>query len=210
MALFDTPRNKSVVVILIAAIIGYMFYSGDGIGALGFKGLRARQERVQALGDSIAALQAQTDSVKRDLAKSSIEDLKKRIEAYRGSLASLRQLVPDANEVPGLIDAITTRGKVRGVYVASIQPQPVENGPAPFDTYRYRMTVIGHYDQIGEFLTDVSGLRRIIVPVDVALVAANPTSARALGDTSHSILEARFTVKTFVKAPGGEGGAREK
>jgi Tfp pilus assembly protein PilO len=85
---------------------------------------------------------------------------------------------------------------------------PVESGPAPFDTYRYTISVVGHYDQIGEFLTDVAGLKRIIVPLDVSLVAANPTNARALGDTTRSMLEAKFVVKTFVKSAGAEGAPR--
>ena len=31
---------------------------------------------------------------------------------------------------------------------------------------------------------------------------------KACGDTSKAMLEARFVMKTFVKAPGSEGGAR--
>jgi hypothetical protein len=46
------------------------------------------------------------------------------------------------------------------------------------------------------------------VPIDVSLIAANPTSARALGDTSKAMLEARFVVKTFVKSAGMEGDPR--
>lgn len=208
MALLDTPKSKSIAAIAIAVLLGYMLYSGDGLGTFGITGLKAKQDRGNALADSLAALTAQTDSVKRDLARGSVEDLKQKTEAYRVTLDALRQLVPEQNEVPGLIDAISTRAKVRGVHIATLTPQPVEHGPAPFDTHRYQVSVIGHYDEIGEFLTDVAGLKRIIVPINVSLVAANPTSARALGDTSKSMLEARFLVKTFVKSVGREGEPR--
>lgn len=208
MALLDSARNKSIAVILVAVLLGYMIYSGDGLSTIGLTGLKARQDRAAALQDSIVALDASTDTVKRDLAKGSVEDLKRKTEAYRVTLEALRQLVPEQNEVPGLIDAISTRAKIRGVHVASLTPQAVENGPVPFDTYRYQVSVIGHYDQIGEFLTDVAGLKRIIVPIDVQLSAANPTAARALGDTSRAVLEARFIVKTFVKSAGSEGAPR--
>ncbi|HEU5219670.1 MAG TPA: type 4a pilus biogenesis protein PilO [Gemmatimonadales bacterium] len=208
MALLDTPRSKSIAAIVIAVLLGYMIYSGDGLSSFGMTGLKAKQDRAAVLTDSLAGVQASTDSAKRDLARGSVEDLKKKTEAYRVTLEALRQLVPDQNEVPGLIDAISTRAKVRGVHVTSLAPEPVESGPSPFDTYRYKMSVIGHYDQIGEFLTDVAGLKRIIVPINVALVAANPVSARALGDTSRSMLEARFVVKTYVKSVGVEGGPR--
>lgn len=208
MALLDTPKSKSIAAIAIALLFGYMLYTGDGLATFGMTGLRAQQDRATALTDSIAAMNASTDSAKRALARGSVEDLKKQTEAYRATLESLRQLVPDQNEVPGLIDAISTRAKVRGVHVASLAPQPVEMGPSPFDTHRYQMSVIGRYDEIGEFLTDVAGLRRIIVPIEVSLVAANPTSARALGDTSKAMLEAKFVVKTFVKSAGMEGAPR--
>jgi Tfp pilus assembly protein PilO len=164
-----------------------------------------KREQVVAARDSIAMLTAQNDSVKRELARGSPEELRRRTEAYRTMLDTLRQLVPERGEVPGLIDAISFRAKSRGVHLAVFNPEPVEPGPPPFDTYRYRLSVIGHYDEIGRFLSDVAGLRRIIVPIDVALVAANPASARALGDTTTAMLEAKLIVKTYVKA-GTEGG----
>jgi Tfp pilus assembly protein PilO len=208
MALLDSNRSKAIVAILITVLLGYMIYSGDGLSTFGMTGLKSKQDRAKALTDSLVVIKASTDSAKRDLARGSVEELKQKTDAYRVTLEALRQLVPDQNEVPGLIDAISTRAKVRGVHVASLTPQPVESGPAPFDTYRYQISVLGHYDQIGEFLTDVAGLKRIIVPIDISLVAAAPGSARALGDTSRSMLEARFIVKTFVKSAGSEGAPR--
>lgn len=207
MALLDTPRSKSIAAILVTVLLGYMIYTGEGLQTFGMSGLKASRDRAKAMQDSLNMLVASTDSVKRDLAKGSVEDLKQKTDAYRSSLDNLRQLVPESGEVPGLIDAITTRAKIRGVHLASLTPQAVEPGPAPFDTHRYRVSVIGHYDQVGEFLTDIANLRRIIVPQDVGLVVANAATAKALGDTSKSIVEARFVMKTFVKSA-GEGGSR--
>jgi len=208
MALLDTARSKSIAAILVTVLLGYMLYTGDGLATFGVTGFKAKQDRVQAMRDSLALLVAETDSVKRDLARGSVEDLKQKTEAYRGTLENLRQLVPASSEVPGLIDAITTRAKIRGVTLSSLTPQPVEPGPPPFDTHRYRVSVIGRYDQVGEFLTDIANLRRIIVPLEVQMTAAPAATARALGDTSKAMLEARFMMKTFVKSAGGEGGPR--
>lgn len=204
MAMLDSPRSKAIVAILFAGLLGYMAYSGEGLSLLGFSGLKTKRAQVVAVRDSIAMLTAQNDSVRRELAAGTPEDLEKKTEGYRAILDNLRLLVPERGEVPGLIDAISAQAKTRRVHLAVFTPDPVETGPAPFDTYRYKLSVIGHYDQIGAFLSDVAGLRRIIVPVDVSLVSANPTSARALGDTSSAMLEARLTVKTYVK--GGPGG----
>jgi type IV pilus assembly protein PilO len=203
----SSQKATPVLVMMLAGLTGYVAYTGTVINAVGMTGLVAREERVAAVKDTIAQLQAATDSAKRELARGTVEDLRKRLETYRGSLALLRRLVPERNEVPNLLDDISSRGKIRGVTLSQVVPLPVEAGPAPFDTYKYNMSVIGRYDQIGQFLADVASLQRIIVPYDLVLDQANLTSAKALGDTSGSLLEAKFQVRTFVKSSTPEGQA---
>ena len=205
MALMSSEKATPVLVILLAGMAGYVGYTGAVIDAVGMKGLSARQEQVVAVQDTIARLEAATDSAKQELAKGTVEDLRKRLETYRGSLALLRRLVPERNEVPNLLDDISSRGKIRGVTLSSVVPLPVEAGPAPFDTYKYNMSVIGHYDQIGQFLADVASLQRVIVPYDITLDQANTNAAKALGDTTGALLEAKFQIRTFVKSPSAEG-----
>ena len=203
----NAQKSTPVLVILLAGITGYIAYTGAVIETAGMRGLAAREERVTAVKDTIAQLQAATDSAKRELARGSVEDLRHRLETYRGSLSLLRRLVPERNEVPNLLDDISSRSRIRGVTLAQVVPLPLEAGPAPFDTYKYNMSVIGRYDQIGQFLADVASLQRIIVPYDLSLAPANMTSAKALGDTSGALLEAKFQVRTFVKSPTPEGQA---
>jgi type IV pilus assembly protein PilO len=192
---------------LLAAVVGYIAYTGAVIENIGMSGLVSRKEQVAAIRDTIDRLTAATDSAKKELARGTVEDLRKRLETYRGSLALLRRLVPERNEVPNLLDDISSRGKIRGVTLSSVVPLPVEAGPVPFDTYKYNMSVIGHYDQIGEFLADVASLQRIIVPYDLSVAAANQNAAKALGDTTGSLLEAKFQIRTYVKSSTAEGEA---
>ena len=201
----STQKSTPVLVILLAGIVGYIGYTGAVIDGLGLQGLSARKDKIVAIQDTIGKLQAATDSAKRELAHGTVEDLRKRLDVYRGSLSLLRRLVPERNEVPNLLDDISSRGKIRGVTLSQVVPLPVENGPAPFDTYKYNMSVIGHYDQIGQFLADVASLQRIIVPYDLRLDQANTNAAKALGDTTGALLEAKFQVRTFVKSPAPEG-----
>jgi type IV pilus assembly protein PilO len=115
--------------------------------------------------------------------------------------------VPERNEVPNLLDDISTRAKIRGVSLSEFVPQPVAAGPNPFDTYAHRISVVGRYDQIGEFLADIASLRRIMVPFDVRLSAAQLAQATVLGDSTGAMLEAKFQIKTYVKGQAGlEGG----
>jgi len=199
MGLLDNPKSASVFGLLLAGLVGYLFYSGEVVDAIGVEGVQIKKERIAVVEDSIASLVAQTDSVKRDLASGTIEDLKARIEAYRGTLVKLRQLVPERNEVPNLLDDISTRAKIRGVNLSEFVPQPMAPGPIPFDTYAHKVSVVGRYDQIGEFLSDIASLRRIMVPYDVTMSSAQNLQARALGDTTGALLEAKFQIRTFVK-----------
>lgn len=194
--------NKSKVTpifaILLAFVAGYIGYSG--LELADFQGLAGRRAHAAAVQDTIAKLEGETEKAKQELAKGTVDDLRRKLDGYRASLSLLRRLVPERNEVPNLLDDISTRGKIRGVTLSQVVPQPVEAGPAPFDTYRYTVSVIGRYDQIGQFLADVASLQRIIVPQDVSLVAANQTAAKALGDTSGSLLEAKLQIRTYVKS----------
>lgn len=193
-----SSKTTPIFLIILAAAIGYIGY--QGLEVAGVPGLSVQKARAVALQDTIAKLEGETEKAKKELAKGTVEDLRKKLETYRSSLALLRRLVPERNEVPNLLDDISTRGKIRGITLSQVVPQPVEAGPAPFDTYKYTLSVIGHYDQIGEWLADVASLQRIIVPQDVSLAGANQAAAKALGDTSGTLLEAKLQIRTFVKS----------
>jgi type IV pilus assembly protein PilO len=207
MASLNSQKTTPILLVLIAGMVGYVAYTGAVLSQIGVSGLAARKEQAVAIRDTIAQLDAATDSAKKELARGTVEDLRKRLDAYRGSLALLRRLVPERNEVPNLLDDISSRSRIRGVTLSQVVPMPVEAGPAPFDTYRYNMSVIGPYDQIGQFMADVASLQRIIVPYSLSVTKATATAAKALGDTNGSLLEAKFQVRTYVKSPSGEGEA---
>lgn len=198
-------RKIYLVLLLFAGAVGFVGYSG--LELIGFEGLGARGGLVQAKQDSIVMLQARIDSAKAELAKGSVEDLRRRLEGYRTSLDLLRRLVPEQNEVPNLLDAITTRAKIRGVEVAAFSPGAVSPGPVPFSTQRWDLSIYGHYDQIGEFLADVASLPRIVVPVDLRVKIASTSTAATYGDSTGSMLQAGFSVLTYVKSPQPEGAA---
>ena len=201
----SSQKSTPIFLLLLAGLVGYMAYSGAGISLIGLNGLAARSVEIDAVKDTIKTLQAQTDSAKRELATGTVEDLKHRLEGYRASLSLLRRLVPERSEVPNLLDDMSTRAKIRGVTLSRADPVlPVMAGPVPFETQKFNISVLGHYDQIGAFLADVASLQRIIVPMDVNILAAPAVAAKALGDSSGALLEAKFQIRTYVKSAGTE------
>jgi Tfp pilus assembly protein PilO len=197
----DDSSRTPVLLVLIAGLVAYAGWTGTGLDLMGLEGAKARRDTVAAMEDTLTAVRARIDSAKSDLARESVEDVRARIDAYRASLGVLRALVPEQSEVANLIDDINIRAKVRGLQVSNFTPATPVAGPEPFDTHLYAFSVIGRYNQVGQFLSDIASLRRIIVASDVAIGRANSAQARVLGDTL-SMLEARFNVRTYVKAPG--------
>src|SRR6266516_1759535 len=191
MALLPTDQRSQIMalLILVAGAGGYFFWT---------KKHTPDVEQIQSANAESDSLERIVAAAKADLASGSIEDLRRRVEEYQGSLELMRRLVPDRNEVPTLIDDISTKAKVRGVTLGKIQPLAPEPG-SPFDTYRYRLEVYGHYDQIGEYLADIASLPRIVVPQDVILSAATPAAQKLLADTAGALLRAEFAIRTFVK-----------
>jgi Tfp pilus assembly protein PilO len=205
MAAIPQERQVPLLLLLLAVVVGYLGYTGTVLDTLGLRGVQQTKDSIVARQKTLDSLTILTDSAKKLLASGSVEDLRRRLEGYRTSLELMRRLVPDRNEVANLMDEISTRAKIRGVQVSQFQPLPVEPGPAPFETYRYQYSVVGRYDQLGEFLSDVASLQRIIVPTDLTLGAADLARAKALGDSSGALLEARFQIRTFVKNVSSEG-----
>src|SRR6266487_1770147 len=208
MALLPQDRQSQVMMLITLGMLalGYAFWNywakptGEEIAAT--------QAEIKSMEDVIA-------QAKADLASGTVEDLRRKVEEYSALLAVMRRLVPEKNEVPALIDDISTKAKVRGVTIGRLEPLAVEAG-APFDTYKYRLEIIGHYDQLGEFMSDIASLNRIIVPQDVILKPAQQQAMHFLADTLGALLEAQFAIRTFVKAAApaaapakkGAGGAR--
>ncbi len=179
------------------------------IGALGIGGAVAfwiwvHQPQAAQISDmkvKIDSLTAQVDSAKRDLARGSVEAVRQRANDYQSAVSLMRRLVPSAGEVPNLIDDVCSRAKRRGINLAQFTPLAIEEG-TPFQTHRYRFSVVGHFDQIGEFLSDVGSLPRIMVPYDVTLAPAAPQAVKLFADSTGALLEVSFQLRTYVKPPG--------
>jgi type IV pilus assembly protein PilO len=194
----DQRGQIMALLILVALAGGYFFWT---------KVHQPQSARITAANQEADSLEKIVAAAKADLASGSIEELQRRAEEYRGSLELMKRLVPDRNEVPTLIDDISTKAKVRGVTLGKIQPLSPEPG-SPFDTYRYRLEVYGHYDQLGEYVADIASLPRIVVPQDLNLQAASPAAQKLLADTAGALLLAEFSIRTFVKSAGPPPGTQ--
>jgi len=192
MALIPQDRQSQYMLLITIAMValGYFFWN---------YWVQPTNAKIAATRAEADSLQTVIDRAKQDLASGTVDDLRRKVEEYQALLSVMRRLVPERNEVPALIDDISTRSKVRGVTIGRFEPLAVEPGQ-PFDTYRYRVEILGHYDELGELLSDIASLPRIVVPQEVILKPAQQQAQKVLSDTVGALLEAQFSIRTFVKA----------
>jgi len=192
MAMGDKERKQLFGLLIVLPIIG--------IVAFWIYVRTPKAEEAAELQHSIDSLQAAVDTARTDLAGGTVEQLKQRIADYEGSLTLMRRLVPTNNEVAQLIDNISDRAKLRNVEIADLSPLGYE-AAGRFQVARYRFVVLGHYDELGGFLSDIASLPRIMVPHQLSLAQATEQTAQSFGDTTGSLLQATFQLRTFVKQP---------
>jgi len=192
MGILPSSQRNQVLLVVIMLSIGamYAFY----------------QFRWVPVNDALTVMQTHVDSLdvwnqqaKLEMSKGTEKELLQQAAKYQQSLAVMRQLVPTGNEVPTLLEQVSTAARRVGLDVADIQPQPVISGEQ-FDTYRYTVRVLGDYHTLAEFMTNVGSLTRIIAPVNVKLtLPSNPERAKKLKRRKDdSIIEAQFDIQTYV------------
>ena len=158
--------------------------------------------------DELAEKQARVDSLlvinqraKAELAQGKTSELKAEADRLAEDLAVMRLLVPTGNEVPTLLDQVSTAARRVGLDIADVQPLPSLAGDQ-YEAYKYRLVVRGgSYHQIGTLLTNIGTLQRIVAPINLVLTpqAADPKAAKKVRSQN---LEARFEIQTYVaRAP---------
>lgn len=183
-------REQSLVLVcvLALAVIGlywYMVYS-------------PRSSALEKQQAHIATLASMNERAKSEMSKGNLRELRTQLAAYQQNLSLIRTLVPAGNEVPALLEQVSTAARRAGLDLASVDPQPVQEG-SNYDTYRYGMAIVGGYHQLAEFFTNVGALQRIVLPVNVQLMLSTNANAKAAHtESGQAVIEARFQLQTFV------------
>src|SRR3989441_6625445 len=120
MALLPQDRQSQymLLITLVMVILGYLFWTYWE---------QPTAAQIASANSEIDSLQVIIDKAKQDLASGTVEDLRRKVEQYQALLSVMRRLVPDKNEVPALIDDISTRSKVRGVTIGRFEPRSEEH-----------------------------------------------------------------------------------
>jgi type IV pilus assembly protein PilO len=189
MALLPTKQRDQILLIVIVLSLGaiggyFMYMFGD------------KAQEIETLDTHVAALEAMNKKVDQDIKSGAFQRARKEAQRFERDLAVLNRLVPSTNEVPALLDQVSTAARRAGLELQDVNPA----GPQPgeeFDTYKYRVGVQGGYHEIAQFLTNIATLDRIVAPMNVNLIVTSGKGEKK-AKTGESLLDARFDIQTYV------------
>jgi type IV pilus assembly protein PilO len=185
------PTNQRDQIMLLVAVGGFL-------GAVAYWNwvYSPADVELDTKRQHIEKLDISNQRAKAVMARGSVEKLQAESKLLEGNLDLMRTLIPAGNEVPALLDQILGAARRTGLEFSNFAPQATVPGES-FDTYRFKMSMQGSYHQIGELLTAIGSLRRVIVPVNVALSVSTTVAARA-NRPEERILTANFDIQTYV------------
>ena len=187
MALFTTNRDKAMAAVtLVAILLTYGFY--DMVWSPKKDDLDATQGRVDTLLVS-------NQRAKSELAQGKTAELRAEADRYAQDLEVMRRLVPTGNEVPALLEQVSTAARRVGLDISDVQPEPQLAGDQ-YDAYKYKLNVRGAYHQIGDLLANIGSLQRIVAPINLTLTPA-PADPRKQHPRTQPV-DAKFEIQTYV------------
>lgn len=166
------------------------------------------QKEIVATAAHASTLDSLNTKIKIEAENGTEAKLRADADRYNSELIVLRRLVPTVNEVPALINAISTAARQSGVDVFELAPDGQLAGDQ-FDAVKYKLGVTGPYHKVAEFFASVGSLPRIVTPINAQLSNSSRAIERKPGK-NEVFIEARFGVLTYVAktvvAPAKPGG----
>ncbi len=176
-------RQKLLLGLLLVLGLGYLSYTYLYTPrALENDALQARLETLEAQNGTARAITRGTGTT----------EVERQLVLYRDQLATVEGLIPLSEELPDLLDAISVEAQQTGVELSLIQPLSATE-EAFYTRRTYELAVLGSYHDVGQFLTRVASLPRIVTPIDLNIAPQTD----AAGAVPHR-LEARFSIETYV------------
>ncbi|HET9685282.1 MAG TPA: type 4a pilus biogenesis protein PilO [Gemmatimonadaceae bacterium] len=182
------PRDQKLMAVIVVAV---------AISALYFNFLWSpKSQELDASQAHVDSLVVMNQRAKSELAQGKTQELKAEAERFASDLEVMRRLVPTGNEVPALLEQVSTAARRVGLEIADVQPLPLLQGDQ-YDAYKYRLSVRGNYHEIGVLLANIGSLQRIVAPINLTLApVSQPGGARS--SVRKQPVEARFEIQTYV------------
>ena len=196
------PTNQRDQLLFALAFLGVI-----GAGAYWYFVFSPKQEALAIVATHVDSLEAGNQRAKSQLARGSVATIRVESQRLRANLELMRTLVPAGNEVPALLEQVSSAARGVGLEISTIVPEPVIQGEQ-FDTYRYRLRAVGSYHDLGRLLTGIASMQRIVAPIGLQLSPSASPSAAKDASAEKVMLLANFVIQAYaVKTSMPDNGA---
>lgn len=176
----DIKTQITLGLVVLSLAVAALFYF------LSFKpsGERLSQRKVKL--DSLEAGIRLLDAAVSESTKFNME-----LKNMGKKLRQAEKLLPDEKDIPSLLRQITQAGIKTGVRFTAFKPGALTASPNAklSSVLTVDVSVTGSYAQLGDFMANLGGLSRIIVPAKLKVLPNND---------KNKIIKADFVVKAFV------------
>jgi type IV pilus assembly protein PilO len=160
-------------------------------------------------GETLSTLRTRVDTLdsrnrvaRTEMANGSMDMLREQAAAAQRDLDIMRQLVPTSNEVPALLEQVSTAARRAGLDLAGVEPLAVIEGEQ-FDTHKFKLSVVASYHQLGEFLANVGGLTRIVAAVNMVVGPTTNATVKKRMRVEGALIDSKFEIQTYVAKTAG-------
>ena len=161
-SLIDDPANVSLPVkaLAILAICGLVLFMGYKLIIVDkMSELDSRVAKESTLRQSYETKQARANQ---------LPAFRAQLKEMQLSFGSLMKQLPSGTEIPGLILDISEKGLSNGLEIELFQPKP-EQQKEFYAEKPIMLKANGTYNQLAAFVSDISGLPRIVTISDIRL-----------------------------------------
>jgi type IV pilus assembly protein PilO len=173
----------SIAILALALVGAYWYFVYDPANV-----------KVNELATHVDSLDQANQRARAQVAKGTGTQIRAETAVLKENLDLMRALVPASNEVPSLIEQVSSAARHAHLDVAGVEPEPVIEGDM-FDTYRYKVKVNGSYHEITDVLARVGSLSRIVAPMNLSLTIPQNPGRLVAGKQA---LSSAFEVQTYV------------
>jgi len=191
VSLRDRKTQILIVVVLLAILIVYLFYSQIyKPNVIKIEALQARKSKIEA------ELQQAREAVSR------LPEIQRQYVILMRKWEQAQQLLPSAKELSTLLKNIQNVGYEAGVRFNTFKPSTAA-GDSLYSQIPVSMTVTGNFHQLAWFLANIGNLPRIVTSSNVKVIPNSDAKERSRDLT----IKADLTTTTYIyigQAPTGQ------
>ena len=179
----DPQKQKLVLAGLLPILIAFGYY---------YFYHTKRVEEANAMQDNIERLEVSNAGMRQIVSRYGA-DFQQRLAVYQAHVEQLEDLIPRREDVPVLISQITARAQDLGVELAALNPSAEEAGEF-YSKQSYELHVLGDYHSIGEYMSALGSLPRIVRASEFKV----NTDVPATEPGQSPKLRAIFRIETYI------------